>query len=163
MTGDIMAYKNPLYDFADRRPVISFLVVPIALHFAATGAYYMLRSLKTGSPIGSVGLKAGEDQKENPLSALGSTTIRKQGGSDLDLVFRATASPRPTGPGTGTYETVMPSPTQTPVRYDAQYHSQAWLDDPNQVQRERAVTQTQIYQEDISVFNGLSGIRKIKR
>ena len=76
MTGDIMAYKNPLYDFADRRPVISFLVVPIALHFAATGAYYMLRSLKTGSPIGSVGLKAGEDQKENPLSAkIGGDTL----------------------------------------------------------------------------------------
>ena len=138
-----MGYDNPIFKFAEKRPILAFFVVPVFMQLAGSGLYYVIRTIKTGSPLqGGVG--AGEEDEENPLSALGAApgrAIRKQGGDASDLVFRATTNPRSTGPGTGLWDTVMPSPTQQPVRYDLNYHHEHWLPDPNETKHIRALNQ----------------------
>ena len=157
--GDTMAYNNPILEFSDKHPVIAFFVVPVAMQLAASGVFYVIRAAKTGSPLGS-GVGAGEEENPDPLVALGN--VRKQGGEDLDLAFRATSNARPAGYGTGLWDTVMPSPTSQPVRYDGKYHDELWISDPANVTRKRVVDQSRVYKEDVSVFNGINGLHKLR-
>ena len=54
----------------------------------------------------------------------------KTGGSDMDTLFRKTGHTGSAAPGTGRWDTVMPSPSGPQVRYDAAYHTQAIMMDP---------------------------------
>jgi hypothetical protein len=160
MMGDMMGYDNPILDFSDRYPVGGFFVVPVLMQLVASGLFYLIRSVRAGSPIQGTGVGAGEETVADPLTTLGN--VRKQGGDDLDLVFRATSNPRATAPGTGLWDTVMPSPTSQPVRYDGGYHDEIWLSDPNYVDHGRITDQTQSGNADVSVFNGLNGLNKLR-
>ena len=54
----------------------------------------------------------------------------KTGGSDMDTLFRKTGHTGSAAPGTGRWDTVMPSPSGPQVRYDADYHTQPLMMDP---------------------------------
>ena len=55
----------------------------------------------------------------------------KTGGTDMDDVFRKTGhTGSVNSTGTGRWDTVMPSPSGPQVRYDADYHTQPLMMDP---------------------------------
>ena len=60
------------------------------------------------------------------INGLGQATF-KTSGTDADDMFRKTGTP---APGTGRWDTVMPSPQGPQVRYDADYHAQPLMMDP---------------------------------
>ena len=137
--GDNMAYKNRVFDFVEDHPIVSFFTVPIGISLAG----YFTRKV---SGIGALG------------------NVVTEGGDAADMTFRATSSaPRGPGPGTGTWETIMPSPTQQPVRYDPHYHDERWLFDPSIPEpAPRAVSQKGIKTEyDTTIFAGVTGLGKL--
>jgi len=63
------------------------------------------------------------------MNGLGQATF-KTSGTDMDTFFRKTGHTGTAAPGTGRWDTVMPSPSGPQVRYDAAYHTQAIMMDP---------------------------------
>ena len=64
-----------------------------------------------------------------PVNGLGQAVF-KDSGSDMDNIFRKTGHTGAPAPGTGRWDTVMPSPSGPQVRYDAEYHTQPMMMDP---------------------------------
>jgi len=64
------------------------------------------------------------------ISGLGQATF-KTSGSEMDNLFRKTGHTGAPAPGTGRWDTVMPSPSGPQVRYDADYHAQPLMMDPS--------------------------------
>tara|TARA_B110001454_G_scaffold201957_1_gene208728 strand:- start:1492 stop:1896 length:405 start_codon:yes stop_codon:yes gene_type:complete len=63
------------------------------------------------------------------INGLGQATF-KTSGTDTDDMFRKTGHTGTPAPGTGRWDTVMPSPQGPQVRYDADYHAQPLMMDP---------------------------------
>ena len=63
------------------------------------------------------------------MNGLGQATF-KTSGSDMDDIFRKTGHTGAPAPGTGRWDTVMPSPSGPQVRYDLEAHSQPLMMDP---------------------------------
>ena len=143
--GDKMAYKNRVFQFVADYPIVAFFVVPVGIKLAGTAT-----RMVTG--LGSHHINA--DDMGNVVT---------EGGDAADMMFRATSNPRGPAPGTGTWETVMPSPTQQPVRYDPAYHDERWLFDPSIPEpAPRAVSQKGIAKEyDTTIFAGVQGLGKL--
>lgn len=77
--------------------------------------------------------------------------------------IQKTGKTGPTKYGTGKWDTVMPSPQGQDVRYDAEYHTQPWIDDPNFTPRERPVVQQSSVRHNYEtmVFAGIPGINRL--
>ena len=147
--GDNMAYKNSVFRFVADYPIAAFFLVPIGIKVV-------------GSAVRMV---------SNPNFAAWDTwhwdsmgNVVTEGGDGADMMFRATSNPQGPAPGTGTWETVMPSPTQQPVRYDPHYHDERWLFDPSIPEpAPRAVSQKGIATEyDTTIFAGVRGLEKLR-
>lgn len=155
-----MGYKNALFDFAHRRPVLSFFVVPIGINLVAGYMQGIIRTAKTGSPF--LGVGAGEEEPR-PVNPLGAAKLRAEGGEPSDLMFRATISDRPTGPGGTAYDEIQPRPTGAPVRYDRAYHDEGFLPKIGFKETRAAYTAPRSAKiEDSYVFAGINGIRKLR-
>jgi hypothetical protein len=64
------------------------------------------------------------------INGLGQATF-KTSGNNMDNLFRKTGhTGAVNATGTGRWDTVMPSPSGPQVRYDAEYHSQPLMMDP---------------------------------
>ena len=143
-------YKNPVFNFADRHPFVAFILVPIGMNLVGRATAMAIRSAKYGSPLSAIMPNANDEQPN-----FGSI-IRKQGGDELDLMFRATARSGPNEMDSSEREFIQPQPESRPVRYDLPWHDEIFLPDPNYKSRETPVTQ-------VSVFAGLNGLSKINR
>ena len=156
-----MAYKNQLYRMIDEYPVLSFIAVPIGINFAATIVAGAVRKNKTGSFFRGVGNVFEEDSTPlSPMAGLGN--IRTEGGDASDLMFRATASNRPTGPGGSEYDEVIPRSTGTPVRYDRNYHDTIFF--PNLDYKDNKQVIDQSFSPKVTdsyVFAGIGGLNKL--
>ena len=142
-----MAYKNPVLDYADRHPFVSFIVVPIGMNVLGRSIAMLIRSAKYGSPLSAI-MPTREDHSLN----LGS--IRTQGGDSLDHMFRATARAGPNDLSSSEREFIQAQPESRPVRYDNNYRDQIFLNNPSYKTRKEDPSQT-------SVFAGLSGVNKL--
>ena len=154
------SYKNALFDFAHSRPVLSFFVVPIGINLVAGYMQGIIRTAKTGSPF--LGVGAGEEDLR-PVNPLGATKVRAEGGEPSDLMFRATISDRPTGPGTAVGDEIQPQPRGAPVRYDRAYHDEGFL--PKIGFKDTRATYTAPRSskvEDSYVFAGMNGLSKLR-
>lgn len=67
---------------------------------------------------------------ENYGSMNGLGNVYKDSGTPADDMFRKTGHTGAPAPGTGRWDTVMPSPSGPQVRYDAEYHTQPIMMDP---------------------------------
>jgi hypothetical protein len=154
------SYKNALFDFAHSRPVLSFFVVPIGINLVAGYMQGIIRTAKTGSPF--LGVGAGEEDSR-PVNPLGATKLRAEGGEPSDLMFRATISDRPTGPGTAVGDEIQPRPSGAPVRYDRAYHDEGFL--PKIGFKDTRATYAAPRSskvEDSYVFAGMNGLSKLR-
>ena len=113
-------------------------------------------------PDYAVGVGAGEEEPR-PVNPLGAAKLRAEGGEPSDLMFRATISDRPTGPGGTAYDEIQPRPVSAPVRYDRAYHDEGFL--PKIDFKDTRATYTAPRNakiEDSYVFAGINGIRKLR-
>jgi len=143
-----MAYKNPIFDYADRHPFLAFLVIPIGMNVLGRAIAMSIRSAKYGSPLSAI-----MPTREQETLNLGS--IRTEGGDELDHLFRATARLGPNERDSSEREFVQPQPESRPVRYDNKYRDEIFLNNPNYKSRKEDPSQT-------SVFAGLSGVHKLR-
>lgn len=144
-----MAYKNPIYDYADRHPFLAFLIVPIGINLVGRAVAMSIRSAKYGSPLSAI-MPNSEQQQVH----LGS--VMTQGGDELDFLFRPAARRGPNEMDSSEREFIQPQPESRRVRYDRAYQDEIFLADPNYNPRNTSVSAT-------SVFAGLSGVHKLKR
>ena len=144
--GDNMVYKSRVFQFVKEHPIVAFFTIPIGISLSGT-ATRMVTGLGSHHMV---------------LDGLGNVVT--EGGDGADMMFRATSNPQGPAPGTGTWETVMPSPTQQPVRYDPHYHDERWLFDPSIPEpAPRAVSQKGIATEyDTTIFAGVRGLEKLR-
>ena len=49
-----MAYNNPIFEFADKRPVVAFFLVPMAMSLVGRATAMAIRSAKHGSPLATI-------------------------------------------------------------------------------------------------------------
>jgi hypothetical protein len=143
-----MAYKNPIFDYADRHPFLAFLVIPIGMNVLGRAVAMSIRSAKHGSPLSAIMPGSNEE-------TLNLGSIRTEGGDPLDHMFRATARSGPNSSESSEREFVQPQPESRPVRYDNEWRDQIFLNNPNYKSRKEDPSQT-------SVFAGLSGVNKLR-
>ena len=143
-----MAYKNPIFDYADRHPVLAFLVIPRGMNVLGRAIAMSIRSAKYGSPLSAI-MPTGDQETLN----LGS--IRTEGGDELDHLFRGTARLGQNDLSSSEREFVQPQPESRPVRYDKEWRDEIFLNNPNYKSRKEDPSQT-------SVFAGLSGVHKLR-
>jgi len=144
-----MAYKNPIFDYAERHPFLAFVLVPIGINLVGRATAMAIRSAKYGRPLSAI-MPMGEQEQIN----LGS--VMTQGGDELDFMFRPTARRGPNEMDSSEREFIQPQPESRPVRYDNEYRDEIFLADPNYKPRATPVSSA-------SVFAGLSGYHKLKR
>ena len=88
--------------------------------------------------------------------------VRTEGGDASDLMFRATISSRPTGPGVREQEEIQARPIGPPVRYDRNYHDSIFLPNLDYQDNDQVVSQSYPASvTDTFVFAGINGINKI--
>jgi hypothetical protein len=155
------SYNNPLFDMIDRNPIISFFAMPVLVGVGTTWLAASIRKGKTGSYFKGVnGLFDEEVTEVSPMAGFGN--VRTEGGDASDLMFRATISSRPTGPGGSEYDDVIPRSTGTPVRYDRNYHDSIFLPNLDYQDNDQVVSQSYPASvTDTFVFAGINGINKI--
>lgn len=154
-----MAYKNRLFQYVDNYPVASIFVLPIAMYAGANFLAGFIRLGKFQNALAGQGLF---EEEPNELS-LG-TIIRKEGGDPSDFMFRATASDRPTGPGTREQDEIQARTTGADVRYDREYHDTIFLPPPNY--KDNAETISASFPKPVTdtyIFAGINGLHKINR
>lgn len=145
-----MAYNNPIFEFADKRPVVAFFLVPMAMSLVGRATAMAIRSAKHGSPLAAI--MPGKEMEEMNLGSV----RRIQQGDPSDLMFRATARRGPNEMDSGPREFIQPEPESRHVRYDRAYHEDGgFLNHPNYKARSRPIDQT-------SVFAGLNGVNKLR-
>lgn len=144
-----MAYKNPIYDYADRHPFLAFFIIPIGMNLVGRAVAMSIRSAKVGNPLGAI-MPKGNDENVN----LGA--VINQGGDELDFLFRPTARRGPNELDSSEREFIQPQPESRPVRYDNEYRDDIFLNDPRYKPRSVPTSSP-------SVFAGLSGFHKLKR
>lgn len=152
-----MGYENPLLDYVDRNPIAGFFIAPIVVYYGGNFVAGMIRKGKTGSFFSGI---FGDKEDQSPMAGIGQ--IRTEGGDASDLMFRATISSRPTGPGLTAHEEVQAQPTGAPVRYDREYHDSVFL--PNLDYQDNKQVVTQSYPSKVTdtyVFAGINGLGKI--
>ena len=98
-----MKLTKKIFKFADKNPLITFAA-------GTLGIMYLF-------------------EHYGPISGLGQAVYRDSG-SNMDNLFRKTGHTGTQAPGTGRWDTVMPSPSGPQVRYDAGYHTQPIMMDP---------------------------------
>lgn len=98
-----MKLTKKIFKFADKNPLITFAA-------GTLGIMYLFENY-------------------GPISGLGQA-VYKDSGSDMDNMFRKTGHTGAPAPGTGRWDTVLPSPSGPQVRYDAEYHAQPIMMDP---------------------------------
>ena len=144
-----MAYKNPIFDYADRHPFLAFVLVPIGMSMVGRAAAMAIRSAKYGSPLSAIM----PSSKGEPLN-LGAARVQQ--GDPSDFMFRATARSGPNEMDSSVREWVQPPPESRHVRYDRAYHTDGgFLNHPAYKERTTPVTST-------SVFAGLNGASKLR-
>ena len=94
---------NKVFKWADKNPALTFVAGTI-------GIMYLF-------------------EQYGSINGLGQAVF-KDSGSGSDNTFRRTGHTGATAPGTGRWDTVMPSPSGPQVRYDADYHRQPIMMDP---------------------------------
>ena len=94
---------NKVFKMADKYPLVTFAA-------GTLGIMYLFENYSQMNGIGNV--------------------MRTQG-SPADDMFRKTGHTGAPAPGTGRWDTVMPSPQGPQVRYDADYHAQPLMMDPS--------------------------------
>ena len=143
-----MAYKNPIYDYADRHPFLAFLIIPIGMNLVGRSVAMAIRSAKYGSPLSAIMPGSNEE-------TLNLGSIRKEGGDPLDHMFRATARLGPNKNDPSEREFLQSQPESRPMRYDNEWRDQHFLNYPNYKSRKEDPSQT-------SVFAGLGGVNKLR-
>jgi hypothetical protein len=98
-----MKLVNKIFKMADKYPLVTFAA-------GTLGIMYLFENYGN-------------------INGLGQATF-KTSGSDMDNIFRKTGHTGAPAPGTGRWDTVMPSPSGPQVRYDAKYHAQPLMMDP---------------------------------
>ena len=153
-----MAYKNPMLDFADRRPILGFFGVPVAIYYGSRLISSLVRKGKTGSYIGN--LFDNESQGQSPLAGAG---VRTEGGDSSDLLFRATASTAPTQRGTTVGDEIQPRPEGGKIRYDRNYHDSLFFPNLNYQDNNTPIHQSYSSSvKDSYVFAGIGGMNKLR-
>ena len=155
------SYNNPLFDMIDRNPIISFFAMPVLVGVGTTWLAASIRKGKTGSYFKGVnGLFDEVETEMSPMAGFGN--IRTEGGDASDLMFRATISSRPTGPGVREQEEIQARPIGPPVRYDRNYHDSIFLPNLDYQDNDQVVSQSYPASvTDTFVFAGINGINKI--
>jgi hypothetical protein len=155
-----MAYRNPILNYLDERPVVGFFMIPVIMHFGGVVVGGMVRKARFNSYFAGSSIFNTEDPT-NPLAGLGNPT-RTEGGSADDLMFRATISDRPTGPGQREQEEIQRRPEGAPVRYDVGYHDSIFFPKLDYKDNKQVMTQSLPSRATESyVFAGISGLNKI--
>ena len=133
-----MAYKNSVLKFADKYPLVVLIVAPL-------------------------GIKMMFDQYRN-MSGLGQAVFTDSG-NEMDDLFNKTGKTGPTAPGTGQWDTVMPSPSGPQVRYDADYHAQPIMMEPlleeNRTERPLVQPPSVRHNYETAVFAGINGMNRL--
>jgi len=130
-----------------KNPLVVFVALPIAVG-------YMFSQSQNGF--------FGVFDKKEQLSPMAGPAIRKEGGSPDDLIFRATSSSRPSGPGTRVGDEIQPTMSTGKVRYDREYHDTVFL--PNldyKANKDVYTIPSAPKVADTYVFAGISGLNKI--
>lgn len=152
-------YNNKVLNTLDTFPIASFFVVPVLLGLAGKQVALMIRRAKYGdSMLGNI---FASEKEVSPFEGIG-TVIRTEGGSPEDLMFRATASDRPTDPGLTAYEAIHPMSQGTPVRYDRNYHDTIFF--PNLDYKDNKQVIDQSFSPKVTdsyVFAGIGGLNKL--
>ena len=98
-----MKLTKKIFKFADDYPLITFAA-------GTLGIMYLFENYGSMNGLGQA--------------------VYKDSGSDMDNMFRKTGHTGAPAPGTGRWDTVLPSPSGPQVRYDADYHAQPIMMDP---------------------------------
>ena len=98
-----MKTVNKIFNWADKNPLLTFAA-------GTLGIMYLFENYGSVNGLGQA--------------------VFKDSGSDMDNMFRKTGHTGAPAPGTGRWDTVMPSPSGPQVRYDADYHAQPMMMDP---------------------------------
>jgi len=153
-----MAYENPLLDYVDRHPMVGFFVAPMALYYGGNFLAAVIRKGKTGSAWSGIFDKKDE---QSPMAGIGQ--VRTEGGDPSDLMFRATISSRPTGPGGREQDEIQRRPEGGNVRYDAEYHDSIFFPKLNYKDNKQIISQSYPAKvTDTYVFAGINGLGKIR-
>ena len=130
-----------------KNPLVVFVALPIAVG-------YMFSQSSNGF--------FGVFDKKEQLSPMAALAIRKEGGSPDDLIFRATSSSRPAGPGTRVGDEIQPAMSTGRVRYDREYHDTVFLPNLDYKDNKDIYTiPTAPKVADTYVFAGIGGLNKI--
>lgn len=137
-----MGYKNSVLKFAHKYPLAVLVLGPVGI---------MMLFNRIGP---------------NNISGLGE--VFRDSGTNMDTLFNQTGKTGPTPPGTGRWDSIdpeVPPPSGPQVRYDLDYHTQAWITEPKfeESARERPVVQPGSVRHgyDPLVFAGLKGAHKL--
>lgn len=150
-----MPYRNPIFNFADKHPIVAFFAVPVAMTVLGKAIAMGIRTVKYDSPLSAI---MPNQDNNNQLTALGYT-----------------------GGGTADSDMIQARPVGAPVRYDDMYRDTIMLPNPNYKARVPTPMPTQIHKPSMevgrsptkrgdqitlagsnhSVFAGLSGVHKL--
>jgi hypothetical protein len=150
-----MPYRNPIFNFADKHPVVAFFAVPVAMTVIGKAIAMSIRTVKYDSPLSAI---MPNQDNGNQLTVLGYT-----------------------GGGTADSDMIQARPVGAPVRYDDMYRDTIMLPNPNYKARVPTPMPTQIHKASMevggsptkrgdqitlagsnhSVFAGLSGVHKL--
>lgn len=133
-----MVYKNRVLKFVNRYPLASGLAFVIGFPLLADMVLDRTR-IKGIRGMGSV-----------------------WSGSSSEVQERGSTAPLKTS-GTNNDDGIMPGPSMGPVRYDSEYHTRAWMDEPLNVKREkpRVVPASVRHGYEPMVFAGLAGVNRL--
>ena len=150
-------YKNPILNFAYKYPIAGFFALPVVIAYGGVWVSAVVRKGKTGSYFGSL---FADNSQESSLAGRG---IRTEGGSDIDLMFRATASTAPTAPGTRVGDEIQPRPEGGHIRYDRNYHDSVFLPNLDYEDNDRPIYQNYSPKvTDSYIFAGIGGMNKLR-
>ena len=133
-----MAYKTNIFKLVDKYPLVSGAAFVIGFPLLADMVLDRTR-IKGIRGIGNVWTDSGSEIQQSGSNApLNNMDANNDNG-------------------------IMPGPSMGPVRYDAEYHTRAWMDEPLNVKRDRprVVPASVRHGYEPMVFAGLAGVDRL--
>jgi len=133
-----MAYKTKIFKLVDKYPLVAGAAFVIGFPLLADMVLDSTR-IKPIRGIGSVWSNSSSEIQTTPATA-----PLKRSGTNND-------------------DGIMSGPSMGPVRYDAEYHTRAWMDEPLNGKRERprVVPASVRHGYEPMVFAGLAGVNRL--
>jgi hypothetical protein len=131
-----MAFKNRVLKFADKYPFVAGAAFVVGFPIVAD---MVLTRASSMNGLGSVWTSSSTE-----IQPSGSTAPLKKS-------------------GTNNHDGIMPGPSMGPVRYDAEYHTSAWMDEPMNGRRPKArvVPGSVKHGYEPMVFAGIAGANRL--